>query len=63
MTIWQLTNASRSACWGEVNGDAAVPLTLKMEKLEAGKPVNLVMDVVAEASTNTMGVIEIKGVQ
>jgi alpha-N-acetylglucosaminidase len=45
---------------GDVNSDAAVPLTLKIEKLEAGKPVNLVMDVCAEASTNTTGVIEIK---
>jgi hypothetical protein len=60
MTIWQLANASRSACWGEVNGDAAVPFTLKIEKLEAGKSVSLIMDVVAEASTNISGVIEIK---
>jgi hypothetical protein len=47
----------------EVNSDAAVPFTLKIEKLEAGKPVTLVMDVCAEASTNTTGVIEIKAAQ
>ena len=48
---------------GEVNGDAAVPYTLKIEKLEAGNPVALVMDICAEASTNTTGVIEIKAAQ
>ena len=44
----------------EVNSDAAVPFTLKIEKLEAGKPVALVTHVCAESSINTTGVIEIK---